>query len=139
VDVGGFAEPRKILCQCALPSVEQLSVHPRSALGVPEPPTTGIRAHGLKGCLILLKNESCQNYVLTIPLCRGGRDEATVENRVEIRGRKRHHAPTRLLPTRTDARHASHASSSPGWADPTRIPDDPTHVPDPDNDDVIMA
>ena len=27
------AEPRKILCQCALPSVEQLSVHPRSAHG----------------------------------------------------------------------------------------------------------
>jgi hypothetical protein len=33
VDVGGFAEPRKILCQCALPSVEQLSVHPWSAHG----------------------------------------------------------------------------------------------------------
>jgi hypothetical protein len=33
VDVGGFAEPRKILCQCALPAVEQLSVHPRSAHG----------------------------------------------------------------------------------------------------------
>ena len=33
VDVGGFAEPRKILCQCALPSDEQLSVHPRSAHG----------------------------------------------------------------------------------------------------------
>jgi hypothetical protein len=30
VDVGGFAEPRKILCQCALPSFEQLSVHHRS-------------------------------------------------------------------------------------------------------------
>jgi hypothetical protein len=38
VDVGGFAEPRKILCQCALPSVEQLSVHLRSAHGVPEFP-----------------------------------------------------------------------------------------------------
>jgi len=33
VDVGGFAEPRKILCQCALPSYEQVSVHPRSAHG----------------------------------------------------------------------------------------------------------
>jgi hypothetical protein len=33
VDVGGFAEPRKILCQSDLPSVEQLSVHPRSAHG----------------------------------------------------------------------------------------------------------
>ena len=77
-------------------------------------PTIGIRAHGLKGCLILLKNKSCQNYVLTIPLSRGGRDEATVENRVEIRRRKTPHAPARRLPTRTDARHASHASSSPG-------------------------
>jgi hypothetical protein len=60
-------------------SYEQISVHYRS-----ESPIIGIRAYGLKGCLILLKNESCQNYVLTIPLCRGGRDEATVENRVEI-------------------------------------------------------
>ena len=33
VDVGGFAEPRKTLSQCALPSVEQLSVHPRFAHG----------------------------------------------------------------------------------------------------------
>jgi len=31
----------------------------------------------------------------------------------------RHHAPTRLLAMRPDARHASHTSSSPGWADPT--------------------
>jgi hypothetical protein len=41
VDVGGFAEPRKILCQCALPSYEQISVHPRSAHGVPELPNMG--------------------------------------------------------------------------------------------------
>ena len=40
VDVGGFAEPRKTLSQCALPSVEQLSVHSRSAHGEPESPTT---------------------------------------------------------------------------------------------------
>jgi hypothetical protein len=90
VDVGGFAEPRKILCQCALPSFEQLSIHHRS-----NSLTIGIRAHGLKGCLILLKNKSCQNCVLTIPLCRGGRDEATVENRVEIGRRKPSHAPSR--------------------------------------------
>jgi hypothetical protein len=44
VDVGGFAEPRKILCQCALPSDEQVSVHPRSAHGVPENPN---KAHPL--------------------------------------------------------------------------------------------
>jgi len=38
VDVGGFAEPRKILCQCALPSVEQISVHPGPRMGEPEFP-----------------------------------------------------------------------------------------------------
>jgi hypothetical protein len=116
-----------------LASFEEISQHHRR-----ESPTIGIRAHGLKGCLILLKNESCQNCVLTIPLCRGGRDEATVENRVEIGRRKHPHSLAEWLPTRTDARHASHASSLPGWADPTRIPDDPTHVPDPDENDVII-
>ena len=50
----------------------------------------------------------------------------------------RHHVPARLLAKLTDARHVSHASSSPGWADPARIPDDLTHVPDLDKDDVIM-
>ena len=38
VDVGGFAELRKILCQCALPSDEQISEHPRSAHGGDEVP-----------------------------------------------------------------------------------------------------
>ena len=87
----------------------------------------------------MLKNESCQNCVSTIPLCRGGRDEATGENGIEIGRRNHPYAPARLLATRTDTRHASHASSSPGWADPTRLPDDPTHVPNPDEKDVIMA
>jgi hypothetical protein len=87
----------------------------------------------------LLKNESCQNCVLTIPMCIGGRDEATGENRIEIGHRKRPHAPARWLATRTDARHTSHASSSPGWADSTQIPVDLNHVADPDKDDVSMA
>jgi len=60
------------------------------------PPTISIRAHGLKGCLILLKNESCQNCILTIPLCRWGRDEATGENRVKIGRRNSPHAPSRV-------------------------------------------
>jgi hypothetical protein len=51
----------------------------------------------------------------------------------------RPHAPKTWLDTRTDARHASHASSSPEWADPTRIPVDPTHVTDPDMNDVSMT
>jgi hypothetical protein len=46
------------------------------------------------------------------------------------------HAPTRWLSTRADV---PHASSSPGWADPTRIPDDPTHKTDSDKDDVIVT
>jgi hypothetical protein len=37
---------------------------------------------------------------------------------------------------RTDAPHACHASFSPRWADLT---DDPTHVHDPDKDDVSMT
>jgi hypothetical protein len=75
-------------------------------------------------------------------VCRGGRDEVTDENNVEIGCRKRPHTPSmpvKLLATRTDARHAAHASSSPGWADPTRMPDDLTHVPNPDKDDVTMT
>jgi len=65
----------------------QYTTGPR--MGEPESLTIGIRANGLKWCLILLKNKSCQNCVLTIPLCRGGRDEATGENQEEIRRRKR--------------------------------------------------
>jgi hypothetical protein len=95
VDVDGFAEPRKILCQCDLPSMSKYQYTPGPRMGCRNSPTIGIRAHGLKGCLIFLKNESCQNCVLTIPLCRGGRDEATVENRVAIGRRKPPHAPSR--------------------------------------------
>ena len=51
----------------------------------------------------------------------------------------RRHTPTRWLFTRPDTRCTSHASSSPRWADPTRIPDDPTHVADPYKDDIIIT
>jgi hypothetical protein len=51
-------------------------------------------------------------------------------------GRTLHHSPAGHLPTRADA---PHASSLPGWADPTRIPVDPTHVTDLDMDDVSMT
>jgi hypothetical protein len=113
-------------------------------MGVPESPTIGIRAHGLKGCFILLKNESCQNCVLTIPPCRAGRDEATVENRVEIGRRKPPHAPSRAVTRRRGdcpraqtraTRHTRLLHPD----EPTRIPDDPTHVLDPDKDDIIMT
>ena len=90
----------------------------------------------------MLKNESFQNYVLTIPLCTGGRDEATGENGVEIGRRKRPHAPSLSGEV---AGHAHRCASRvtrvffTRRADPTRMPDDPTHVPDPDKDDVIMT
>jgi len=87
----------------------------------------------------MLKNESCQNGVLTIPLWRRGRDEHTGENSVKFWSGRWLHAPTKRLPTRDDAPHTPHASSSPGWADPTRIPDDPTHMTDQDKDDIIMT
>ena len=108
-----------IVSQCAYPPLSR----DQYITGRRNFPTIGNRVDGLSGVWFLLKNESCQNCVLTIPLCRGGRDEATIENRVEIERWTWPHAPTRRLATRADA---SHASSSPGWADPTRIPDDPT-------------
>jgi len=42
----------------------------------------------------LLKNESFPNYVLTIPPCRGGRDEATGENGIKIGRRTWPHSPS---------------------------------------------
>jgi hypothetical protein len=66
----------------------------------PDSPTIGIRAHGLKWCLISLKNERCQNCVLTIPSCRRGRDEAIGENRIKIRCRTCLHEPASRLATR---------------------------------------
>jgi hypothetical protein len=90
----------------------------------------------------LLKNESCQNGVLNIPLWRAGRDEHTAENDTKFWRGALPHAPTRADEKATyEHRHAQapHASSSPGWADTTRIPVDPTHVADPDKDDVSMT
>ena len=43
VDVGGFAEPRKILCQCAYPPLSNYQYTPGPRMGVPESPT----AHSL--------------------------------------------------------------------------------------------
>ena len=49
VDVDGFAEPRKTLSQCALPSVEQLSVHPRFAHGGAGIPNNWYQSTWFKG------------------------------------------------------------------------------------------
>ena len=42
----------------------------------------------------MLKNKSCQNCVLTIPLCRGGRDKTTSENGVKMRRQTWPHSPS---------------------------------------------
>jgi hypothetical protein len=95
VDVGNLSNHVKYCVSVLTLRRATISTPPVRAWGSRDSPTIGIRAHGLKGCLILLKNKSCQNCVLTIPLYRGGRDEATVENRVEIGRQKRPHAPSR--------------------------------------------
>jgi hypothetical protein len=52
VDVGGFAEPRKILCLSVLyPPLSNYQYTTSPRMGETESPTIGIRAHGLKGCL----------------------------------------------------------------------------------------
>jgi len=44
VDVGDFAEPRKILCQCALPSVKKDQNTPGPRMGQPEFPNSNLIA-----------------------------------------------------------------------------------------------
>jgi hypothetical protein len=54
-------------------------------MGVPEFPNNWYQSVWFKGVFVFCsKNKSSQNGVLTIPLCRGGRDEATGENGVKI-------------------------------------------------------
>jgi len=79
----------------------------------------------------LLKNESCQNYVLTIPLCRGGRDEATGKNGVKIGRRTWPHSPS--LSGRASAHARRRAPrvffTRMGWPDPNTSWPDPCDWP----------
>jgi len=84
VDVGNLPNHVKYCVSVLYPPLSNYQYTPVRAWGCRNSPTIGIRAHGLKGCLILLKNESCHNCVLTIPLCKGGRDEAIGKNGVKI-------------------------------------------------------
>jgi len=80
VDVGGFAEPRKILCQCALPSYEQISVHPRSDF----PNTTMMEnstevvMREIKDSLVVLIIEDVGNFIIECfrcwTVCQAGKD-----------------------------------------------------------------
>jgi len=87
----------------------------------------------------LPKNKSCQNCVLTIPLCRGGNDEATCENGVKIGRRTCPHEPPRTYEVAVHARKRAPRVffARMGW--PDRIPDNPTHVTDPDKDDISIT
>jgi len=82
------------------------------------------------GVWFLLKNESCQNCVLTIPSCRGGRDEATGENGVKIGRRTWSHSPS--LSGKASAHARRRAPHVPrvffvrmGWPDPNTSWPDP--------------
>jgi len=132
-----FAEPRKILCQCAYPSLSKY----QNTTGR-KSPTIGIRAHGLKGYLIFCSKMKVVKIMFWPYYCV---DEEETKPLVKTtsksdvgHGHTRPHAPTKWRPKRADAPHACHASSSPGWTDPTRIPVDSTHLADPDKDDVSM-
>jgi hypothetical protein len=79
---------------------------------------------------------------LTIPLCRRGRDEATGENDVEIGCQKRPNAPSRTGEVAGYAHRRAPRVTRVFFAQmgyPTRMPDDSTHMPDPDKDDIIMT
>ena len=108
MDVGDLPNHVKYCVSVLKPPMGKYQNTPGPRMGEPESPTIGIRADGLKWCLILLKNENCQNCVLTIPLCRGGRDEATGENGVKIGRRTWPHSPS------LSGKASAHASSSPG-------------------------
>ena len=85
MDVGDLPNHVKYCVPVWLAFFEQLSVHHRSAHGGARIPNNWYQSIWFKVVFdFLFKNESCQNYVLTIPLCRGRRDEATGEKGVEI-------------------------------------------------------
>ena len=125
VDVGGFAEPRKILCLSVL--TPPLS-RDQYITGRRIPPNNWYQStwfkvvfdfcSKMKVVKMVFWPSHCVEEDETKPLVK------TTSNSNVEHGRTLHHSPARRLPTRTDA---SHASSSPGWVDPTRIPVDPTH------------
>jgi len=90
-------------------------------------PTIGIRADGLSDVWFLLKNESSQNGVLTIPLCRGSRDEATGEDGVKIERQTWPHSPSLSGKASAHARRRAPRVffARMGWPDPNTSWPDP--------------
>jgi len=129
----------KYCVSVCLASFEQLSVYHQSAHGEPESPTIGIRAYGLSGVWFCSKIKVVKIVFWPYHFIKEEETKPLVKtaSKSDVGNvHTRRHAPAGLQATRTDARHAS---SSPRWADPTRIPVDPIHVPDPDKDDVSMT
>jgi len=60
VDVGGFAEPRKILCQCVYPPLSKYQYTPGPRMGVPEFPNT----FGFRRCFTSTSPYMCVCMVL---------------------------------------------------------------------------
>jgi len=58
---------------------------------------------------------------LNIPSCRGRKEESTSEKPEKNQRHACPHAPTTALPTRTEAPHALHASSSPKYLQLNRV------------------
>jgi hypothetical protein len=102
VDVGGFAEPRKILCQCALPSYEQISVHPRSAHGVPELPNNWYQSTWFKRVFDFCSKMKVVQIVFWPYHCVEEEEtKPTVKTASKSdvgHGRTLHHSPARRLP-----------------------------------------
>jgi hypothetical protein len=102
VDVGGFAEPRKILCQCALPFFEQVSVHHRSAHGGAGIPNNWYQSWWFKGVFdfcskmkvfkILFWPYHCVEEEETKPPVK------TASKSDVGHGRTLHHSPAKRLP-----------------------------------------
>jgi hypothetical protein len=89
-------------------------------MGEPELPNNWYQSTWFKGVFDFAQYESCQNCVLTIPLCRGGRDETTGENGVKIGLRTWPHSPS--LSGKASAHARRHAPrfffAQMGWPDP---------------------
>jgi len=120
VDVGGL--PNHVKYCVSVLSLQWANIR-TSPVGIPY---NWYQSLVWSGVWFLLKNESCQNCVLTIPPCRGGTDEATGENDVKIGRRTWPHSPS--LSSKAFA-HAHRRAprvffTQMGWPDPnTRWPD----------------
>jgi hypothetical protein len=133
VDVGGFAEPRKILCQCVYPPLSKYQYTPDPRMGEPEFPNNWYQSLFLKKRVF---DPNSKIKVLKTCFWHYHRVEEEEKNSL-VKPRRRtdvlhdrtlQHAPTTALPTRDHLRHALHASSSPDCLQLNRV-DPPRQQP----------